>query len=66
MVADGSYKIFKSMCEQAVKNGVQKYVWESKSIDTTYAQTICTYVDKHVMPEYDNHLLKDRDYPEEV
>jgi hypothetical protein len=58
MVSDNSYIVFKTMYEEAVKNKVSSFIWDNRKIDTTYAKYVCRYVDKHCMPEYEQHLQK--------
>jgi hypothetical protein len=59
MVSDGSYVLFKSMYEAAAKNKTFEYIWDNNKIETTYAKTVCDYVDKHCMPAYDKHIQED-------
>ena len=56
MVSDGSYALFKTMYKTAAKNKASEYIWDNNKIETTYAKSVCEYVDKHCMPEYDQHL----------
>tara|TARA_R100000808_G_C2112403_1_gene126107 strand:- start:213 stop:398 length:186 start_codon:yes stop_codon:yes gene_type:complete len=57
MVSDNSYMVFKTMYKQAVKSKVSKFMFQGKEIETDYAKYVCAYVDKHVMPAYDEHLI---------
>jgi len=56
MVADNSYGIFKMMYQQAVEKNISKFMFQGSEIQTTYAKSVCDYVDKHCMPEYEQHL----------
>ena len=54
MVADNSYEIFKISYASAVKN----------KIDVNYAKFVCAYVDKHCMPEYEEHMIQNQTEPD--
>jgi hypothetical protein len=56
MVSDNSYNLFKETYEIAKKNKREYFMWNNAKIDTNYAKFVCEYVDKHAMPEYDQHL----------
>jgi len=56
MVVDNSYNIFKMMYQQAVEKNISAFMFQGSEIKTAYAKSVCEYVDKHCMPEYDQHL----------
>tara|TARA_R100000458_G_C8168019_1_gene169563 strand:+ start:490 stop:705 length:216 start_codon:yes stop_codon:yes gene_type:complete len=57
MVADNSYELFKTCYETAKKSKSKSFMFNHSKIDTNYAKYVCEFVDKHCMPEYEEHLI---------
>lgn len=64
MVADNSYEIFKISYTSAVKNKKQSFYFNKSKIDVNYAKFVCAYVDKHCMPEYEEHIIQSQTEPD--
>ena len=63
MVQDGSYKVFKLMCETTLKNGGDSFTFENRKFSTIIAKHICTLGDK-AQKDYDKHIdnMADSEY----
>ena len=64
MVANNSYHIFKMMYQQAVDKNISAFMFEGSEIKTSYAEYVCKYVDKHCMPEYEDHIAQSQTEPD--
>ena len=64
MVADNSYNIFKMMYQQAVEKNISAFMFQGSEIKTAYAKSVCDYVEKHCIPEYEDHILQNQIEPD--
>ena len=66
MVQNGSYSIFKTMYETAVKNNVDSFIFENEEFNVKTAKHICILGDK-AQKEYDKYtdMMADNYYQNE-